>query len=289
MAPSLSSEIIYLVESGDDDDAEGASAAIASSSAAMKKKTTTKNGRDDRDDDDSVEFVGAAASPNHKPHQPPAAKKARIHHQHRGSSSSKETEGAVKDKVDAPEGEEEEPEEDRKPAAIVKKQNSKSKKTDAAALTRLEENDDDDDIQLVDAPHMVLEEPPKYVPPFASMPGHMKEADQDKEDEIAVVGTRHPRVRLPHMRQHCTIHPFCVSGTKILPPPLFFKRWQQNKAHCELCYCYVCDVPVRQCSEWWGHCDATDTGPERTSYQRLRKAKRLKKERRLLLNIPPPP
>jgi hypothetical protein len=284
MAPS--SEIIDLVESGDDVDAS----AIASSSAAMKK-TNNKNGRDEDDDvdddDSSVEFLDTA-SPNQKPNRPPAAKKARLHHHHResSSSSSKEQEGAVNDQEDT--REEQEPEEDRKPAALVKKENSKSK----TALTRLEENDDDDDIQLVDAaPHMVPEEPPKNVPPFASMADpdenqSIKGAAEDEEDEIAVVGTRHPRVRLPHMRQHCTDYPFI----KISPPPLFIKQCRQNTAHCELCYCYICDVPVKQCNDWsTHHCNATDTGPDATRYQRLRQAKRLDKERLMNFLLPPPP
>ena len=48
---------------------------------------------------------------------------------------------------------------------------------------------------------------------------------------------------LPHTRSECPKFPFGES---------------QNKTHCPKCYCYVCDIPVCQCTDWHEHCHAHD-------------------------------
>jgi proliferating cell nuclear antigen PCNA len=57
------------------------------------------------------------------------------------------------------------------------------------------------------------------------------------------------------MRQHSTVHPYetmekiAVDKSKSPSP---------NSRVYGLCYCYVCDVPVKDCFAWPQHCDATD-------------------------------
>jgi hypothetical protein len=268
MAPSPK-EIITLADSGDDD---GAESSKPSSSSTFKEK---RNGRgvlphdDDADDSSSVEYVGAAS-----PEAPPAAKKARIHQ----FSTVREITAVRKSNENN--GVEEE-EDDRKPAAVVKKEKASKDKNnkDHAGRTRLE--DEDADIQMMDAPHMVPEDPPPNIAPFASLADQdekMKKSGEEEDEEVAVVGTRN-RIRLPHMRQHCTDHPFGIGHGKVRPQ--FVTRLQQNTAHCHLCYCYVCDVLADQCNMWATHCYGTDAGPEAPYYKRLRHEKRIEKERSL--------
>jgi ribosomal protein L37AE/L43A len=269
MAPTSSSpshqqqQLIDLVDDSGDD---------ALLPSRMKKKNRAGDDTDADDDDSSVEFVGLSSSasgtaaPAENPPKPAAAKRARIH------------------KSTTAEMEDDEKEENRKPAAIVKKEkefvaSTKDKNNkDTGGLTRPEE--DDADIQMIEAPHMVPEDPPPYVKPFASLADQdEKMTDVEPEDEdVAVIGTRN-RIRLPHMRQHCTDHLFCIGHGKVLPQ--FVTRLQQNTAHCNLCYCYVCDVLADQCPAWATHCYATDAGPEAPYFKRLRQEKRLEKERSL--------
>ena len=42
-------------------------------------------------------------------------------------------------------------------------------------------------------------------------------------------------VKLPHMRQHCTKHKFVPNSTI------------SNSKFCDLCYCFVCDIPAKEC------------------------------------------
>jgi hypothetical protein len=60
---------------------------------------------------------------------------------------------------------------------------------------------------------------------------------------IQVLGTVN-RIQFPHMRPHCTKY-----------------ELQENAVEfCDLCYCYVCDVKVSECTDWAVHCRASDTG-----------------------------
>jgi hypothetical protein len=71
---------------------------------------------------------------------------------------------------------------------------------------------------------------------------------------------------LPHQRARCVVHQFIkvaldksTSSNAQYPNP-------SNAAHCDNCYCYVCDLPAKECKAWrtkpdgehYGfHCDAT--------------------------------
>lgn len=83
------------------------------------------------------------------------------------------------------------------------------------------------------------------------------DAENNTNDEqIEVVGTV-SHVRLPHMRQHCTEHPFAYFNSSKEK----LEKAGHNEKFCDKCYCYVCDVPVGECSQWANdHCHATDRG-----------------------------
>ena len=63
------------------------------------------------------------------------------------------------------------------------------------------------------------------------------------DDGIQVVGERgaHAGRDYPHARFSCLVYPFNSSV---------------KSQHCAQCYCYVCDVPVKQCTGWQQHCVA---------------------------------
>jgi len=48
----------------------------------------------------------------------------------------------------------------------------------------------------------------------------------------------------PHSRFDCAIHKFGIAD---------------DSSHCEKCYCWVCDIPAKDCSAWAHHCHAKDT------------------------------
>jgi Proliferating cell nuclear antigen, N-terminal domain len=88
-------------------------------------------------------------------------------------------------------------------------------------------------------------------------------------DDVEVVGIRNEQ-KLPHMRQHCTKYIYVRSSDA--------RTRSANEATCSLCYCYVCDVPARECQSWTvagaEHCNATDTGSSSMRWTGLRHARR---------------
>jgi hypothetical protein len=45
-----------------------------------------------------------------------------------------------------------------------------------------------------------------------------------------------------------------------------------NHVFCELCYCYICDVPASQCGKWLSHCAAEDDSSSFTPYWATKRA-----------------
>lgn len=116
--------------------------------------------------------------------------------------------------------------------------------------TTIEINDDDDDDEVE-----IVEPPPKVTPVNSDRGG----ASRDDEDDIQVTGTVNA-MRLPHMRPHCTEHPFDANNAA------------SNSETCDLCYCYICDAPVKDCKEWSLHCNATDKGPMAYCWNSMRRS-----------------
>ncbi len=81
------------------------------------------------------------------------------------------------------------------------------------------------------------------------VPEQAKNTATDKD--VVVEGVLN-ETRLPHMRQHCTRCPFNFHSVTS-------SRRETNSSSCDLCYCYVCDCPVKDCKNWYS---STSTSPE---------------------------
>ena len=135
-------------------------------------------------------------------------------------------------------------------APSMKRQKTSTIEADIIDLTgpdlpvfKVNVNMNDDEVEIVDPP------PPK-------MP--IKTERTSAGGDVEIVGTVN-EVKLPHMRPHCTEHPF-QSGD------------DSNIQACDLCFCFVCDVPYNECKEWRSHCDATDKGPRAYHWKSLRRS-----------------
>lgn len=97
------------------------------------------------------------------------------------------------------------------------------------------------------------------------------QAASTADHDIVVVGTANES-RLPHMRQHCQEH-------KFVPPLSLFRSSRENTVFCDLCFCYVCDEPARECTRWHAHHNATDIGHMSPYWTALRKEAKQAKTR----------
>ncbi|KAL7540666.1 hypothetical protein ACHAXR_010287, partial [Thalassiosira sp. AJA248-18] len=72
----------------------------------------------------------------------------------------------------------------------------------------------------------------------------MAKAKNNDEEELTVVATKgqNALADFPHSRANCVTHPFATSDKKL---------------HCINCYCYVCDIPAKDCKAWTYHCEAS--------------------------------
>ena len=81
--------------------------------------------------------------------------------------------------------------------------------------------------------------------------------DSDDDDELVIVGTKgvDALIDFPHSRENCLTHRF--SKTAAAGGGTGVGGAESNRAHCANCYCYVCDVPAKDCTTWPTHCQAT--------------------------------
>lgn len=131
----------------------------------------------------------------------------------------------------------------------VKKRLNSETPAEGESKKRKTSNDDDDDDEVV-----CVEQPARFCQAVSSTNG---------DADIELVGTLNEQ-RLPHMRQHCTVKPFSPNKSS-------------NMQFCDDCYCYVCDVPVQECSNWSLHKDGTNEGPDACAWTSARKAKQEQK------------
>lgn len=119
--------------------------------------------------------------------------------------------------------------------------------------------DDDEEVEVVDAPlseSLILEETEAAAEQAAAA------AHNDDDQDVQLVGRRHVQA-LPHMRPHCTEHPYQKQNQgEIIDVDITNNNNNNNDnpnaRFCSLCYCYVCDRPVPDCPQWAAHCHATD-------------------------------
>jgi len=120
----------------------------------------------------------------------------------------------------------------------------------------------DDEVQIVTEPFSSRDPAPVVVSPIKPTVGRAKNStaddDDDDDDDVELIGDANV-LSLPHLRCHCTVHPY-------RPPVISLDdgggtdtaAQEANLISCDLCYCYVCDGPVKDCTTWNVHCEATD-------------------------------
>jgi hypothetical protein len=142
---------------------------------------------------------------------------------------------------------------------------SPSAATDKAAA---DDDDDDDDIVVLDP----LEVNTLFCAPVSTSNATTSTATlADTDTDIELVGTKN-QVLLPHMRQHCTVQSF--QGNTGYSTAA---RRAVNSQYCSHCYCYVCDVPSRECASWDTHCLANDQGVMRHTWKEKRQQHKRKR------------
>jgi hypothetical protein len=70
--------------------------------------------------------------------------------------------------------------------------------------------------------------------------------NNDEDDELSFLGTI-GTADFPHSRENCVLMPL-IQG--------------DPSNHCKNCYCYVCDIPAKNCQSWNLHCRAQHKDPK---------------------------
>ncbi len=119
----------------------------------------------------------------------------------------------------------------------------------AAAAKQPSPASDDDCVMLAEAPQQQMTLCPEQAT-TASSTGNLKRGD---DDDIELVGCKN-QCRFPHLRQHCIDKPFApaspyfVNGFLVcMTSPSPSLQGGKNVEMCDLCYCYICDKPAKDC------------------------------------------
>ncbi|EOD28758.1 hypothetical protein EMIHUDRAFT_114050 [Emiliania huxleyi CCMP1516] len=102
-------------------------------------------------------------------------------------------------------------------------------------------------------------------------------AARDGEQEVQATASTGGLLNLPHARALCPSAPFRA------PQGAFAKRPLHGNAEaCPRCYCYICDAPARECTQWQSdyrnapsHCNAHD---RLTKWRKLRDGAKRKRQ-----------
>jgi hypothetical protein len=95
----------------------------------------------------------------------------------------------------------------------------------------------------------------------------------DDDGELSVVGVSN-EMKLPHLREHCVEVAFDKSFSSVVRPGMqayldsgilahLFPglKTSKNNVGCADCFCWVCDVPWKECPSWSLHCNASNKDP----------------------------
>jgi len=119
---------------------------------------------------------------------------------------------------------------------------------------RLDNSDDDDDsaVEIVDAATF-REQQQQQAAATATANNH--DNGDDSDEELQCVGTAN-ETKLPHNRQDCLAFRYNNnnnnnSSTSSDGSYCCAETTLENAKFCHLCYCYVCDKPASECTNWY--------------------------------------
>ena len=156
-----------------------------------------------------------------------------------------------------------------------------------------DDDDDDDDASNDDDVEIVAPIAPKIISIEGGDNGDGNDNGDDNDNDSVVVEGVVNEARFPHMRQHCTRSAFDPNFLLRPRSARMISKSQTsiidvNKQSCDLCYCFICDCPVKDCKQWasssiqnlkGNHCCAHE---KKATWSKLRtstKDKRLKQQR----------
>ena len=139
----------------------------------------------------------------------------------------------------------EEYDDDRKPAAKKRKSNSATNGITNATVSlgdSRSSRSEELEVELVEAP------PVSAVAARMEKESNFSGSALSASEECMVIGRtgKNSLSDFPHSREYCSEHPIN----------------DDPKKSCVLCYCYVCDIPASECTEWTKHCKARYQDPK---------------------------
>ena len=135
-------------------------------------------------------------------------------------------------------------------------------------------DDSDEDIPLAQRrrelrrttkPAKAPAEPPKRKADASPTSPKKQKAPSHDDDDVVCTG-RSGHIALcdyAHPREYCAAVPFTAG---------------QERKHCPNCYCYVCDAPAGDCTEWREHCKASRESAEWRLRREQRKAQQIDRQ-----------
>lgn len=111
---------------------------------------------------------------------------------------------------------------------------------------RLEDdNDDDSAVEILDA--VAFREQQQAT--AAAAASTALDEGEDSDEELRCVGTAN-ETKLPHNRQDCLEFRYNNSNNDT-NSTCCAETTLENAKFCQLCYCYVCDKPASECTDWY--------------------------------------
>ena len=121
------------------------------------------------------------------------------------------------------------------------------------APPELDDSDDDSAVEIVDAAAF-REQQQQAAAAAAAATTNNNNGGEDSDEELQCVGTAN-ETKLPHNRQDCLTFRYNNNNSSSTSngngTSCCAEITLENAKFCQLCYCYVCDKPASECTNWY--------------------------------------